>query len=217
MGSKSKGGGGSGFFSWQTMLPVGGGVLLLAGLIYWGTRPSATDLLDAASPTPDQIRQIASSLLLHEDFKVRARASEKLCALGPTAVPVLKDVAQAHQDPMVRKAVMDILIALDTKAAAEVATKLSQDNNPEVQRSAITAAKYMEDPRSYEILSRGIQSQDESTRLAAIQAVGARREQQAVSALEGALRDPSSSITVKRHAARSLQLITGKDYNSQVR
>ncbi len=51
----------------------------------------------------------------------------------------------------------------------------------------------------------------------AVEALGARRDQRAIAVLEAAPNNPNSSITVKRHAARSLQLITGKDYNSRVR
>ena len=149
-------------YEWRSDLAEGAshkrwssGVLLLAALIYWGTRPWADALLEITSPTPAQIHQIAWTLLRHDDFKIRARATEKLRSLGQTAVPVLKDVAQTHPDAAVRKAVLDILLGLDPKAAADLVAQLSQDKNPDVQRTAISAAKHLDDPRSYEILDQG--------------------------------------------------------------
>ena len=219
MAKKAKSGT-SGGVTWQKVLPTSGGVLgvlLLAALIYWGTRPSADALLEITSPTPAQIHQIAWTLLRHDDFKIRARATEKLRSLGQTAVPVLKDVAQTHPDAAVRKAVLDILLGLDPKAAADLVAQLSQDKNPDVQRTAISAAKHLDDPRSYEILDQGARSQDATTRQAAVEALGARRDPRAVPVLEAALRDPNASMTLQLHAARALQLITGRDYNDQVR
>lgn len=195
--------------------PVGGGILVLALFVYWATRPSLKTLLDVAAPTPEQIRTIASVLLLDDDFSIRSRASAKLTALGQAAVPVLKELAATHPDPAVRKAVLDLLTGLDPKSAAEIVVQLSRDKNVEVQRTAVSVAARLDDSRSLEVLQQGVQSEDGGVRQAAVEGLGARREASAVSALESALKDPN--ITVRRHAARALQLITGKNYNNQVR
>jgi HEAT repeat protein len=209
----SSGGGG---ISWQKIVPTGLGVLLLAGFIYWATRPSATALLNVASPTPGQIRQIATTLLLDTDFKIRAKAAEKLTSLGQTAIPVLRDIAQTNSDPNLRKAVLDILVSLDPKGTADLMAQMSKDKDPQVQLAVISAAKAIDDPRSYDILTQGVRSQDQTARQAAVEGLGARRDARAVPDLEAALNDPNSSITVRRHAARSLQLITGRNYDDRV-
>jgi len=193
----------------------GAGVLLLGLLIWWLTRPSAVALLEVDSPSPDQIRRIATILLVHDDFMVRSKASEKLSSLGQAAVPVLKEIAQTHSDPRVCKAVLDILSALDAKGAADAIVQRSRDSNAEIRREAVIAAGRLEDPRSREVLQQGLQSSEPGIRLKAVEGIGARRDASSVAALQGALKDPDP--TVHLHAARALQLITGQDYRNHIR
>jgi HEAT repeat protein len=64
------------------------------------------------------------------------------------------------------------------------------------------------------VLEKGIHDESAAVRQAAVGALGAQRSAKAVPALEGALKD--ENITVRRHAARSLQNLTGRDYSDRV-
>jgi HEAT repeat protein len=217
MANRIKSGGSRNQVLIRQVLPVGAGILVLGGLIYWFTRPSADALLNVTSPTPQQIREIASNLLLHEDYKIRTRAGDRLAALGQTAVPVLKDVALTHNDVRVRKAVLEILTGLDPKCAADVALLMSKDGDAEIQRTGVSAARHLDDPRTYDVLAQGLKAKDAAVRQDAVEGMGVRGDSRAVPALESTMKNEKEDITVRRHAARSLQLITGRNYNSEVR
>ena len=49
---------------------------------YWAFSSSTEDLLNLKTLTPQQIRAVATKLLLNDDIKIRVRAGEKLASLG---------------------------------------------------------------------------------------------------------------------------------------
>jgi len=73
-------------------------VFLVVGVGYTVFSGSAEDLLDKETLTSGEIGRVAEELLLHDDLKIRTRASEKLAAQGDAAVPVLKDLALDTSD-----------------------------------------------------------------------------------------------------------------------
>ena len=194
---------------------TGASVLVLGLLIYWLMRPSPDAVLNAATLTPRQIRYVATELLVNEDLKLRARASEKLIALGETAVPVLKDVSLNYSDNGVREAVLKILVAINPNVGADVVGRLAGDQDPQLRRIAILAAAHLPDAQRLPIMQKAVTDPDTAVRWAAMDSMAARQTANNIPALTQALKD--SDITVRRHAARTLQNMTGRDYSSQIK
>lgn len=190
-------------------------LLLVAGVGYLIFRPSPDSVLNSPSLTPRQIRYVATKLLVDDDVKLRARASEKLISLRDPAVPVLKEISLEPTDPGVREAVLKVLAAISPPAATEVLTKLITDPNPEVRRIAVTAAVRLPEKDADPIVQKAASDADTGVRLAAMDWLARRKSAKNVPLLQQALQD--SDITVRRHAAHTLQTITGKDYRDQVR
>jgi HEAT repeat protein len=190
----------------------GAGVLLLGLLTCTVCRTTSADLLDAKSLSPGDVRKIATTLLLHDDVRVRERANLRLATAGKTAAPVLKEIGLTTEDPRLAEAVTGVLLTVDADAAVAVLEHLIGSSDVEARRTAVQSASRWQDPRTTAILTKALQDADGGIRLSAASALGARKAQDGVGALEQAMKDQSPGV--RRHAARALQSITGKDYRT---
>ena len=77
----------------KTMIALGVVVCAAGAVGYRSWSGPETKLLNAKSLTPEQIRQIATRLIIHEDIQVRMKATDRLAQEGAAAVPVLKDLS----------------------------------------------------------------------------------------------------------------------------
>ncbi len=185
---------------------VAAGVVLLvpaAFLVMWLTSESAEDLLSAQSPTPAQIRKIATSLLVDSDLNIRSRASAKLSGLGEKATPILREVAAETRDPELRFAVLGILRVMDAPAAVQVVGTLIQNPDANVRQEAVQLAGHIEAPKAAPLLEKAIQDPDPAVRSSAASRLDPRASPSAASRLQAALKDPD--YNVRRHAARQLR------------
>ena len=82
-----------GGMSKKTMIALGVVVCAAGAVGYRSWSGPETKLLNAKSLTPEQIRQIATRLIIHEDIQVRMKATDRLAQEGAAAVPVLKDLS----------------------------------------------------------------------------------------------------------------------------
>jgi len=199
----------------KTIAMVCVAVLVAVVVGYWIFSDSAEDLLDAESLSPKQIRRVATRLLLHEDLKIRERASKKLFSLGESAVPVLKDISLTHSEQKTRLAVLGILARLDTDATIEVLEHMIDDSETEVRMVAAKTAAKLDDPRTIPVLTKALEDANTGIRNVAIGACETKRIKSAVPALLRALDDPMAGI--RRHAARALRNLTGKDYRDRIK
>ncbi|UCD28626.1 MAG: HEAT repeat domain-containing protein [Planctomycetota bacterium] len=199
----------------QTIVITCVGVLAVGTIGYLIFSGSAEDLLDAESLTPKQIRLVTTKLLLHDDLKIRERASEKLLSSGKAAVPILKDVSLTHSEQRLRLAVLGILTRLNADATIEVLHQMIDDADAKVRVVAARATAKLDDPRTIPILEKALEDSDPGVRLIAIGACELREIKSAVPALKRALDDPTSSI--RRHAARALEQLTGVDYRDRIK
>jgi HEAT repeat protein len=193
---------------------IGASVLVLGLMIYWFMRPTPDSVLNAATLTPKQIRYVATELLVHEDVKLRARASEKLLSLGEAAVPVLKEVCLNFSDNRVREAVLKILVTISPTGSADIVGRLAGDTDPKVRRMAVLAAAGLPSAQRLPIMQKALADPDTTVRWAAMDSMATRQTADNIPALNQALQD--SDITVRRHAAHTLRTMTGRDYSSQV-
>jgi hypothetical protein len=195
---------------------VGVAVALVLVIIggYFIFSKSAEDLLNVQKLSPEQIRIVATKLLVHDDVKIRTRASEKLSAQGAAAVPVLKDIGLKRSNTKLRLAVFGVLAGLDTDAAAEILEDMSRDPDPKVRGLAVNPAGLLKTDRALAILEKGLTDPDVNVRSSAAGTLGSTGARSAVPALTSALQD--SEFYVRKHAARSLKQLTGADYSRQV-
>lgn len=199
---------------------IGAGIGLLilagAGLGYWLMKPSAEKLLDAETLTPDEIRYVATHLLLHEDIQIRARASAKLAGLGEKAIPVLKDLSLHCDDNELRRVVLELLLAMQAKESDQVLSQLIADRNAEVRRIAANAAGALPPAQSTSLVARSLKDADSGVRAAAINSMARSRDPANIPALKEAMTN-DASIMVRRHAARTLEMMTGQKFSDQVK
>ena len=187
------------------------GLVVLFGLYKLIFSESAEDLLKADNLTPSQIRRLATNYLLHKKLDLRERASRKLSKQGQTAVPVLKEVATSN--PEVRQPVLNILMVIDADAAFDLLAVMIEDDELATRVAAARAAVANPHPRSREILEKVLDDDDPSIRLVVSDGwrlIGL----DAVGPLMRSLSDPN--MTVRRHSARALKGLTGKDYSRQI-
>jgi len=199
----------------QTIALVGVLVLLMGGVGYWVLAGSTEDLLDAETLTPKQIYQVATKLLLHNDLEIRAKASAKLTSLGRQAVGVLKEIGLTHSDAKLRFVLFGILRPMDGDAALEVLENLFNHADPEVRKLALDAASGLNHPRAEAILVRALDDPDAGVRSVAAGQAGPANARSAIPKLKRLLDDPKRSI--QRHAARSLETLTGVDYSDRIK
>lgn len=187
------------------------GIGVLGWLIF---RTTPEKMLDLDALTPDQVKIVATKLLLDEDIKVRDRASTKLASLGKSAAEPLKEVCLTNSDPKVRLATFEVLMAVDKDASMEVIQKMSSESDVGIRTAAVEAAIRLDDPRTVAVLEKAIKDSDPHIRQTAVGGMITKKDaKNSISALEQALRD--DNITTRRHAARSLQMLTGKSYQVQ--
>jgi hypothetical protein len=198
----------------RTIVGVAVGAIAVLVVACFVFSSSAEDLLDANNLSPKEIRIVATKLLLHEDVKIRARASDKLFAQGAAAVPVLKDIGLNDSSMKLRLAVFGVLAGLNADAAVEILEDMSKDSDPEVRRQAINPAAILKTPRAVAVLEKALTDPDPGIRSSAAGTMGSTGSKEAIPALTAALKD--REFYVRKHAARSLQELTGKDYSSQV-
>lgn len=194
---------------------AGACALILTGAVYWLTRPSAEDVLNAELLTPAEIRYVATELLVDENLQMRRRASEKLVSIGESAVPVLKEVSLSCPDEKVRQAVLEILATIHPNQVAEVVGQMIGDNSAVVRRMAAAAAAHLPDDQRRSVVQQGIADPDAGVRLAAIESMGQRRDPNDIPVLTQSLKDPN--LAVRRHAAHLLKMRTGRDYSNQIK
>lgn len=197
---------------WTTLALL---ALAAGGVVYWQIRPSPERILSAESLSPEEIRYVATRLLLDDSIEMRARASQKLASLGAAAIPVLTDLSLHHEDGNVRAAVLDVLLAVAPKEAEQILGRMMADQNAEVRAAAAASATVLPREQSSALIIKGLQDADSRVRLATLNSAAQQRDPGHVPALEAALDD--SSPLVRRHAARTLQLITGRDYSDRVK
>jgi HEAT repeat protein len=185
-------------------IAAGLGALLALAFMGWKlSAPSLDDLLALDSPTPQQIRQIAVKGLVHPDLAIRARATEKLAALGDRAKPVLSELAAESGDSDVRYAALSVLRGMDAAAAAQVMSKMVKDGAVETRIQAVNLAAGMPDPGAAGVLEKALDDPDVSVRSAAAASLDPRSSPAAAAKLRAALKDPD--YNVQRHAARQLR------------
>jgi hypothetical protein len=187
-------------------------VVLVGG--YLISSGSAEDLLSAQKLSPKQIRIVATKLLLHEDVRIRTRASEKLYAQGAAAVPILKDIGLKSSDLKLRLAVFGVLASLDPDAAVEILEEMSRSSDPEVRGQTVRPAAMLKTPRAVAVIEKALTDPDTGVRSSAAGTMGSTGAKSAIPALTTALKDPE--FYVRKHAARSLKELTGIDYSSQI-
>lgn len=186
-------------------------LVVLFGLYNLIFSESIEDLLNADTLNSSQIRRLATNYLLHKKIDLRERASRKLATQGEAAVPVLQEVAMSN--PEVRKPVLNILMVLNVDAAFDQLEVMIEDEDAAIRVAAASAAVSNPHPRSGEILSKVLDDDDTGVRLMVIE--GARFiGRPAIEPLMHSLGDPNT--TVRRHAARALRGLTGKDFSQYV-
>ena len=195
----------------KTMGGIIAGLLVMVIGGYFVISGSPEDLLNADKLSPKQIRIVATRLLIHDDVKIRAQASEKLTAQGAAAVPVLKGIGVTDSNLELRLAVFGVLAGMDGNAAADILDSLMTDEDPEVRQRAVSAAGYLSHPRAVAVMTKGLGDQESFVRSTAAGTLGTAGASSAIPALRAALNDPE--LPVRKHAARSLKELTGHDYS----
>ncbi len=204
-----------GAVSVKTVAGTAVGLFIVAVGGYYALSGSPEDLLNAEKLGPKEIRIVATKLLMHEDTKIRVRASEKLSAQGAAAVPVLKELGVKNSDLQLRLAVFGVLTGMDADAAAEVVESIFSDSDPQVRQQAVNAAVQLGTPRAVEVMKKALNDPESIVRSTAAGSIGGTGNKGAIPALLTALRDPE--LSVRKHAARSLKELTGNDYSGQIK
>ena len=189
-------------------------VFLVVGVGYTVFSGSAEDLLDQETLTPGEIQRVAEELLLHDDLQIRTRASEKLAAQGETAIPVLKDVGLSTSDSELRMAVFAVLAPMHAESAAEILEAMMDDDDPHIRQRAAKAASQLRTPRAVAVLEKGLADSHTGIRSSVAGLIGPAGIREVIPALKKALNDPERSV--RKHAARSLEDLTGQDYSAAV-
>ena len=203
-----------GGISRTTAITIVVAVCAVAFVGYRSWSRSVTDLLDAETLTPAQIRRIATRLVIHEDIEIQGKARERLLQEGAAAVPVLKDLGLTHSDQRVREGALDLLTELDAGATAQVLEQMIDDESADLRRLATRTALRLNHRSVKALLLKAVEDDDAGVRLAAMDGCAVRRVLKAVPALKRSLDDPR--ITVRRHAARALHSLTGRRYTVKV-
>lgn len=198
----------------RIVMGAGGiGVLLFLGWMTFGK--SAEDLLDTQDLNEAQIRKIATNLLLSEDPIIRERATAKLTSAGSKSVPVLNGLVLELADLRLSEAALCVLLNLDRDTAAKTIENLMTNTDVEIRHMAVRCAGTCDDPKMATILSKALSDSDSGVRLAGANGLSRQKSRTGVLALEQVLNDKNP--TVRRHAARVLQNLTGRDYSQRAR
>jgi HEAT repeat protein len=188
--------------------------LLAAGavsILFFG---SYEDLLDKETLSPEEIRLVATELLLHPDIEIRTKASKKLTDQGETAVPVLREVGLATSNASLQMALYICLARLNTDAAMDIVEAMMQSDDHKVRLRAVRSASRIHTPRSVALLEDALKHENDEMRAVAAGTIGRIGPADAVPALRKALNDPNEAV--RRHAARSLKELTGQDYSHHI-
>ena len=183
---------------------IGGGVWLL-----FASRPPI-DLLEAQTLGPDEIRRVATRLLVHDDIDLRSAAARKLTEAGDSAVPVLVELALKHPDRILRIAVLEVLRVLDEERTVTVVEQLAIEDDAELRRVAVDIAARLSHRGARDVLVKALDDEDGGVLSTAAGACASKGVRDAVPALKQLLNHPS--ISVRRHSARALGRLTGKRY-----
>lgn len=204
---------GKGPARWVVMGTGGAVVVLFLGWLIFAK--SAEDFLDVPDLSEAQIRRIATELLLSENPIIRERAAAKLTSAGSKSVPVLDQVVLELDDLRLSEAALCVLLSVDRNAAAKTIESLMANADVEVRRMAVRSAGTCDDPKMAAILSKALRDADSGVRLAAANGMARQKSRTGVADLERMLKDQNP--TVRRHAARALQNLTGRDYSQRAR
>lgn len=205
----------SGAVPWRGLVPLAVVMVLGALLAMWFSGPRrAIDLLDLETLTAEQIRRVATALLRHESATIRSRASAKLAAQGDVAVPVLHAIVVEDGDTDTRKAALDVLTVLDADKAVEAMAGLIEADAMPLRRLAVDAAVQLRHRGTVAVIKRALADDNDGVRLSAIGGCELKRVRSAVPVLQKAMDDPN--INIRRHAARALRAITGKQYRARI-
>jgi len=128
---------------------------------------------------------------------------------------VLEEISLFHSDEYVRSVVLDSLMEIDTQVTVDVLEKLMVDPSVEARRTAAATAVRLKHPRSRAILKKALDDEDSGVLLAGIEGCEVKRIHKAVPKLESALKHPN--VTIRRHAARALRVLTGRSYRKKIR
>lgn len=181
----------------------GGGAVVLVLILILLFAGGSTGLLDEAELSEAQIRTVAKDLLIHDDPKIRARASEKLHQQGERAVPVLKAIGVAAGDIALRRAVIGVLVSLDQDAAGQVLDAMMADEDEGIRIYAVRTATTFEHPSARSVLAKGIEDPSPSVRSVATAAAGSAGMTGAAEVLRKAAEDENPAV--RRHAERALR------------
>jgi len=198
------------------LLWIGLAVVLIALVSYWMFGSTADELLKIDSPNEDQIRRIATQLLVNDNYKKRDEAVKKLVKLGQAAVPVLKDVCLSDPDPNVRWSSLRVLMGMDVDTTAEVLVKLIVDPDVEVRRAAANTATRLQHKIAESILITALSDEDAQVITTAMDGCEMRKKsmRKAVPKLMAALKH--SDRFVQQRAVRVLKVITGRNFEDRI-
>lgn len=174
----------------------------LPGTGFWGRKPPKTSYRTAAMRM-DAIRDIAHSADGTDSPEQREITNE------------LARQIQIEPDPLVREAIVDTVSKFKTPLAQQVLEAGTQDGDAEVRRKCCVALGKRGDAASVAVLARVLHTDDDdSVRVAAVQALGGSRTAEAIKAVTVALEDRDPAMQYA--GVKSLESITGKDFDGNV-
>jgi hypothetical protein len=145
--------------------------------------------------------------LRSENVAVQNHASEALKELGAAAVPNLEQlIKEGNEREVIASA--KTLGKIDTPESIEVIRTLTNHENSEVRRIALSVLGERAAPEAFENVISQLESSDQNTRFWAIQALAGYEPKKSVPVLLELLDD--DNWRVQNIAAKTLQIITGQ-------